>query len=638
LVFFVILPWFFTRLTRQGGTMPRSARKQPRQNHQKIPAVEKSKQTKPQSYKYIVIYLWPMYKNLSKYIDLLERRGELVRVTAPVSAGLEIAEITDRVSKSGGPALLFESVDGSRFPVVTNLFGSERRMALALGAESLEDIAARLEGVLREAFVPRGSLTEKMRVMPLLGQMSRWFPRRVRGRGECQQAIMRGDEVRLSDLPVLKCWPHDGGRFVTLPLVNTVHPHTGARNVGMYRMQIFDDRTTGMHWHIHKTGARHYDAWKRAAEKGGSTRMPVSVCLGGDPAYTYAATAPLPEGIDEYLLAGFLRSRPVRLGRCVTNDLWVPADCDFVIEGWVDVSESLRNEGPFGDHTGFYSLDDLYPSFHVEAITHRRDAVYPATVVGVPPQEDAWFAAATERIFLPPIRYALSPEVTDLHMPTAGVAHNLAIVAMDVAYAGQSEKVASALWGAGQMMFNKVLIAAPAGFPIRDPRAVMELLRGVDPSRDLVFGHGVADVLDHATATPGVGGKLLIDCTRAGKDPARGKSGEVVGLFNFQLSTFNFQFDKTTAHLTPYERLWLGLANMDPARDVVVEGGRVEVDCRAKIGGGEGFPVRWPNVVVMDGGTIAHVDGRWGEYGLGSFVESPSLRYGSLLLSDRAAV
>ncbi len=250
-----------------------------------------------------------MYKNLSTYIALLEREGELVRISAPVSPELEIAEITDRISKAGGPALLFENVEGSDFPVVTNLFGSERRIAMALGAGSLDEISQRLEGVLHEAFMPRGSLAEKMRTLPLLAELSRWFPKRVSGRGECQQVVLRGDEVRLSALPVLKCWPHDGGRFVTLPLVHTVGPEGGPQNVGMYRMQIFDDRTTGMHWHIHKTGARHYEAYRRA----GAPRMPVSVCLGGDPAYTYAATAPMPDGMDEYLLAGFNRLYRIRI-------------------------------------------------------------------------------------------------------------------------------------------------------------------------------------------------------------------------------------------------------------------------------------------------------------------------------------
>ncbi len=440
-------------------------------------------------------------------------------------------------------------------------------------------------------------------------------------------------EGGLDNLPVLKCWPHDGGRVGTLPLVHTVHPETGARNVGMYRMQVYDGRTTGMHWHIHKTGARHFEAYKRL----GIRRMPVAVCLGGDPVYTYAATAPMPEGMDEYLLAGFLRQRPVRLVKCLTNNILVPDDCDFVIEGYVDVDEPLRTEGPFGDHTGFYSLEDLYPTFHVECITHCRSAVYPATLVGIPPQEDRYFAEATERIFLPPIRRALQPEVCDMYMPPEGVAHNLAVVSLDVSYAGQAQKVAGGLWGAGQMMFCKVIVAIPAGVDVRDRGAVLALLGRLDPRRDLHFSHGVADVLDHATATPGVGGKLLVDATR--NSPPRPEN-------------FIARFDESAEGLTPYERLWfgmanidpaaeglsfedklwLGLANLDPARDISVRDGKVTVDCRAK------KSERWPNVVAMDTETIAMVDRRWAEYGLGEFLASPSRKYRKLLLSDGASV
>ncbi len=547
------------------------------------------------------------------FINLLERSGELVRISAPVDPLLEIAEITDRVCKggarggfSGGPALLFENT-GTGFPVTTNLFGSSRRISMALGADSLNSISARLDGILTEALKPRGSLAAKAGALPLLAQMSKWFPRHTSDRGACQQVTLPGG---LDSLPVLKCWPGDGGRFITLPLVHTLDPETGSPNVGMYRMQVFDERTTGMHWHIHKTGARHFAACKRL----GITRMPVSVCLGGDPVYTYAATAPMPDGMDEYLLAGFLRGRPVQLVKCLTNDIWVPSDCDFVIEGWVDPSEPLRTEGPFGDHTGFYSLEDPYPTFHIETITHRRDAVFPATLVGVPPQEDAWFAAATEKIFLPPIRRALQPEVRDLYMPPAGVAHNLAVVAIDSAYAGQAEKVASALWGAGQMMFNKVLIATPADFPIRDEAALLDLVLGIDPERDLHFGHGVLDVLDHATATPGVGSKLLIDATT----PRSARPD------------FRFLFDPAAEGLSFYEKLWLGLANLDPARDISIEGSSVTIDCRSKLPGPADHPSRWPGVTVMDPATIALVNARWPEYGLGDFLPSPSTRYQKL--------
>ncbi len=650
-----------------------------------------------------------MRGGLSKYIEFLEREGELVRISAPVDPVLEVAELTDRVSKgdsfspvTGGKALFFERPllsDGSvsPFPVVTNLFGSEGRIAMALGVANptsagsrqpdaapsgglktrdarsipppasgsmLDPIAARLDNILQQAFEPRGTWGEKAGVVPLLAQMSRWFPVRKRGRGECQQVVLEGG---LDRLPILKCWPHDGGRFVTLPLVHTVDPATGGRNVGMYRMQVQGDRATGMHWQMHKTGARHYAAYKRM----GIERMPVSVCLGGDPVYTYAATAPMPDGMDEYLLAGFLRRRPVRLVKCLTNDLYVPADCDFVIEGWVDTTEPLKTEGPFGDHTGFYSLEDDYPVFHVECVTHRRGAIWPATLVGVPPQEDAWFAEATERIFLPPIRRALQPEVRDLHMPAAGVAHNLAIVSLDVSYPGQAVKVANGLWGAGQMMFCKVIVAVPAGVDVRDYGAVLSLLRRLDPTRDLHFAQGVADVLDHATATPGVGSKLLVDLTFLDFEKIRQPAAWGDNEFACKIE---FLFDDNAKELSDEVRLWLGLANLDPARDITIDNCKVTVDCRAKLPKDalrserpsseacEGFarertqtyvteqnqscndasgplsPQKWPNVVAMDEATIARVDGRWAEYGIGGFIESPSVRYRKLLFSDSAEV
>ncbi len=416
-----------------------------------------------------------MYRNLWEYVAALERAGELVRVAAEVDPVLEIAELTDRESKrpGGGRALLFERT-GTSFPVLTNMMGSDRRIALALGVESLDDLTRRIESLFSELTAPKTSLSDKLRMLPLLERMSRWLPRNRRGRGACQQVVRTGDEVRLSELPVLKCWPFDGGRFVTFPLVHTVDPESGVRNVGMYRMQVFSERSTGMHWHVHKTGEKHYRAYRRLGR-----RMPVAVCLGGDPAYAYAATAPMPDDLDEYLLAGFLRGRPVELVRCLTCDLRVPADCDFVIEGYVDPSEEKAVEGPFGDHTGFYSLEDLYPVFHVTAITRRRDAVYPATIVGVPPQEDAYIAKATERIFLAPIRRAMLPEADDLWMPWQGVAHNIAVANIRTAYPGQGLKTASSLWGAGQMMFNKFLLVVSTPDDVRQAGVLASLLRRV---------------------------------------------------------------------------------------------------------------------------------------------------------------
>lgn len=615
-----------------------------------------------------------MYRSLRDYIVELERRGELQRVTAGVSPRFEIAEITDRMAKSegGGKALLFENT-GTDFPVITNMMGSDSRMSLALGVERLDDIADRITALLGEALTPKGSLVEKLRALPLLAEMSRWFPQQVSGRGACQHTVYRGSDVDLCRLPMLQSWECDGGAFVTLPMVHTVDPDTGIRNVGMYRMQRFDSHTTGMHWHIHKTGARHYDAYKRAGR-----RMPVVVTLGGDPVYTYAATAPMPDNMDEYLLAGFLRRRPVRLVKALTCDIYIPEDCDFVIEGYVDPSEDKVVEGDFGDHTGFYSLKDLYPLFHVTALTHRRDAVYPATVVGVPPEEDAYIAKATEKIFLAPIRLAVQPEVEDLWMPTAGTAHNLAVVSIDKRYRGQAHKVAQALWGAGQMMFNKYLVITPAATPIRSYEALAALLRRCDLRRCIIRSEGILDVLDHATATCGFGGKLALDLTDT--DPAAAVTAvtlpsearpaggielydtrhvEDLGLVilyaaasrpdkvdmeaylrenGFRGVRYAVVFDYQAAGaMRDEDLLWLAAANTDPRRDVVLTPeGTLTVDARSKRPGVEGNPPRFPNVAMSSTQTIRLVDDRWEEYGLGERLESPSRRYRKLWLSDRA--
>lgn len=615
-----------------------------------------------------------MYKGLRDYIGELERSGELSRVTAPVSSRFEIAEITDRMAKGagGGKALLFENT-GTEFPVLTNMMGSDSRMALALGVERLDDIASRIEALLGEALTPKGSLMDKLRALPLLAEMSRWFPQQVAGRGACQQVVYRDAYVDLMRLPMLQSWECDGGAFVTLPMVHTVDPDTGVRNVGMYRMQRFDARTTGMHWHVHKTGARHYDAYKRAGR-----RMPVVVTLGGDPVYTYAATAPMPDNMDEYLLAGFLRRRPVRLVKALTCDMYVPEDCDFVIEGYVDPAEAKVMEGDFGDHTGFYSLKDLYPLFHVTALTHRRDAVYPATVVGVPPEEDAYIAKATEKIFLAPIRLAVQPEVADLWMPTAGTAHNLAVVSIDKRYRGQAHKVAQALWGAGQMMFNKYMVITGAGTPIRSYGALAALLRRADLSGCLVRTEGILDVLDHATATCGFGGKMAVDLTDidptapvpevslpSEAHPAGGielydtRHAAELGLVilyaaasrpdmvdveqylrenGFRGVKYAAVFDfQAAGAMRDEDLLWLAAANTDPRRDVrLTDEGTLVVDARSKRPGVAGNPARFPNVAMSSTETIRMVDGRWEEYGLGPRLGSPSRRYRKLWLSDRA--
>lgn len=615
-----------------------------------------------------------MYGSLREYIDTLERHGELLRVEARVSPRFEIAEITDRMAKSegGGKALLFENT-GSEFPVLTNMMGSDRRMALALGAESLDDIARRIDSMLGRALAPKGSLVDKLRMLPLLADMSRWFPREASGRGACQQVVLQGDEADIGRLPLLRSWEHDGGPFVTLPMVNTVDPESGIRNVGMYRMQRFDARSTGMHWHIHKTGARHYDAYRRMGR-----RMPVVVTLGGDPAYTYAATAPMPDNMDEYLLAGFLRRRPVRLVRALTCDIRIPEDCDFVIEGYVDPAEPKVVEGDFGDHTGFYSLKDLYPLFHITAITHRRDAVYPATVVGVPPQEDAYIAKATEKIFLAPIRMAVQPEVEDLWMPTAGTAHNLAVVSIAKRYEGQAHKVAQALWGAGQMMFNKYLVIASSSTKIRSFSTLAALLRRADTARSIIRSEGVLDVLDHATATCGFGGKLAFDLTDVDistptepiATPRTARPAGGIELFDTRFvescgllvlyaapdrpdvadaerylaendirgMKYVALFDYAAAGtMTAEDLLWLAAANTDPRRDVRhLSGGELLIDARSKHPSVEGNPPRFPNVVASSTETIRAVDERWEEYGLGKRIESPSRRYRRMQLSTKA--
>ncbi|MEG1607501.1 MAG: menaquinone biosynthesis decarboxylase [Mucinivorans sp.] len=558
-----------------------------------------------------------MYKNLQQFIKQLEKESLLVRIKVAVDPVLEIAELTDRESKSagGGRALLFEKT-GTDFAVLTNMMGSERRIALALGVEELDEVAQSIDQMVHELLSPKTTLWSKLAVLPMMRNVASYLPRLKSGRGQCQQVVMR--EPSLAALPILKCWPADGGRFITLPMVHTQEPKSGAQNVGMYRMQVFDETTTGMHWHRHKTGQAHY-----AQSQG---RMAVAVCLGGDPVYTYAATAPLPQGVDEYILAGFLRKKAVRLVRCLTSDLRVPEDVDFVIEGYVDTTEPKSLEGPFGDHTGFYSLEDFYPLFHVTCITHRQGAIYPATIVGVPPQEDYYFARATERIFLSPIRAVVAPEVVDLWMPRAGVAHNLAVVVINKSYAGQAFKVASALWGAGQMSLNKVLV-------VIDPTQmdymeyIMERLHYFDASADTIVVRGALDVLDHTCAEVGFGGKMCVDLTL--KNGQEG--GDHTALERIPLEV---ELDDIfESELSFEERLWVALGNVDPSRDITITGRRMYVDGRVKSLAAR----RWPNVVVSSPETIALVDGRWDEYGLGEFISSPSVRYQRLNLGSGAS-
>jgi 4-hydroxy-3-polyprenylbenzoate decarboxylase len=453
------------------------------------------------------------FSNLREFLQCLEREGELKRIPIQVSPELEITEITDRVVRAKGPALLFEKVEGSSIPVVTNLFGSEKRMALALGSRSLEQVSQRIKELL-EVKMPRGLVARILHVLPKLKEISSFVPKLVKN-APCQEVVL--DKADLGILPVLKCWPGDAGRFITLPLVITKDPETGSQNMGMYRMQVFDERTTGMHWHRHKGGALHMAKAAKRAEK-----MEVAVALGGSPATIYSATAPLPEGIDELAFAGFLQGKPVEVVKAKTLDLLVPAEAEIILEGHVDPNEPLKTEGPFGDHTGFYSPTEPYPVFHIETMTMRKEPIYPATIVGPPPKEDYFMGYATERIFLPLIQLLL-PEVVDVHMPVEGVFHNLVFVAIRKQYPGHAYKVMHSLWGQGQMMFAKVIVVVDEDVDVRDPKeAWWVALNNMDPQRDVLITRGPADALDHSSPLPTFGSKMGIDGTR--KWPEEGHS------------------------------------------------------------------------------------------------------------------
>lgn len=450
------------------------------------------------------------YRDLHEFAADLEKKGLLKRISAQVDPVLEITEITDRISKDDGPALLFENVKGSSYPVLINAFGSFERMALSLGVNELDDIAARISEMIEMVSTP-GGLWDKLKLLPLLNEIGSWMPKHIK-KAPCQEVVLSGEEATLDIFPILQCWPGDGGRYLTLPLVFTKDPQTGGRNLGMYRLQVFDGRTTGMHWHIHKNGAENY----RAHQKLGK-RMEVAVSLGGDPATTYAATAPLPQGIDEILFAGFLRQQSVEMVDCQTVDLQVPAQSEIILEGYVDLDEK-RLEGPFGDHTGYYSLADYFPVFHIECITHRQDAIYPATIVGKPPMEDCYLGKATERIFLPLLKLFM-PEIVDMNLPLEGVFHNCAVVSIKKSYPGQAKKVMSAIWGMGQMMFTKMIIVVDEQVNVQDMSEVWwRVYNNTDPQRDFHFVEGPLEVLDHSAPLPAYGSKVGIDATQKGKD------------------------------------------------------------------------------------------------------------------------
>jgi 4-hydroxy-3-polyprenylbenzoate decarboxylase len=622
-----------------------------------------------------------MYKNLQEFIVALEKAGELVRVKEFVSPVLEIAEITDRVSKAGGKALLFEN-NGTDFPVLINSMGSMKRICMALGVESLEDVGLEMEKLFKQVLSPRDGFMDKLKLLPTLNEVASWMPKLHTKKGACQEVVMKKPDI--TKLPVLKCWPEDGGPFVTLPLVHTVDPVTGIRNVGMYRMQVFEKDLTGMHWHIHKNSARHFREYKRLGMK-----MPVAVALGGDPVYTYAATAPLPDNIDEYLLAGFLRRKKVELVKCLTQDIEVPADADFIIEGYVDPSEDLIWEGPFGDHTGYYSLPDWYPKFHITCITHRKDAVYPATIVGIPPEEDAYIGKATERIFLSPIRMSMLPEIIDMSMPPEGVFHNLAIVKIKKDFPGHAAKVMNSLWGAGQMMFNKMMVVVDEDTDIHDPHSLIKnVFKNISIPEDIIFSRGPMDVLDHSSAEFAYGGKIGIDATvkrnreKAGltaidrnalitkyreigefndsllKDEIplliisveKTEKRKLKSLAEFLMNEKGFENISVIVFCEPGleisnfgDVIWSVLNNIDTARDCYIGESlspyikpKLIIDGTRKTHLNDNFQRQWPNVNVMDEQTIDKVDAKWSKLKLGKLIPSPSLKYKRLMRGSGA--
>ena len=447
------------------------------------------------------------YTDLREFIRALEKANELKRIGFEVDPDLEIAEFADRSVKTGGPALLFEKTKGSNMPVLINAFASSKRMQIALEVDSVDEVAQRIAEYL-EMKMPEG-LIGKLKMLPKLAEMGSFFPKMVSS-GPCKEVVRR-DGFSLKELPVLRCWPQDGGPFITLPMVFSKNPLTGKRNCGMYRMQVYDDRTTGMHWQTHKHGAEHYR--RLLEQQGKGTRMDVAVAIGGDPAAMYSAILPLPPDLDEMMIAGFLRNKPVEMVKCETCDLEVPAQAEIVLEGYVELGET-RTEGPFGDHTGFYSLEDQYPVFHVTCLTHRMDPIYPTTIVGPPPMEDFYMGQAIERIFLPLMRLQL-PEVRDIKMPAEGVFHNLILVSMRKSYPGHARKVMHAIWGLGQAMFSKVIVVVDEDVNVQDVReTAWKALNNIDPQRDIEFVLGPVDSLDHSSRLPNFGSKMGVDATK----------------------------------------------------------------------------------------------------------------------------
>ena len=459
------------------------------------------------------------FKDLREFITFLEKKGDLRRITQQVSRDLEITEITDRVVKSDGPALLFENVDGYEIPLAINLFGTHQRMAWALGVEDIDEISNRVKDLLEmaKAGTPDG-ITGKLKALGEIVGIAKTKPKLV-SKAPCQEVVITGADVDLESLPTLKCWPEDAGRFIPLPLVISHDPETGSRNVGTYRMQVYDRKTTGMHWQSHRNAARHF----REGEAREDHRLDVAVALGGDPVTIWAGSMPLPPGIDEIMVAGILRQQAVEMVKCKTSDLEVPAHAEIVLEGYVVPGEN-RSEGPFGDHTGYYSLEDSYPVFHIEAITHRREPIYPTTIVGRPPTEDYFMGHASERVMLPALQMTV-PEIVDYNMPAEGIFTNYVLVSVKKEYPGHVQKVMYALWGLGQMSLVKAIVVFDEHVDVHDLSEIAwRLGANVDPRRDIIFVDGPIDDLDHASSNPRYGSKIGIDATA--KTEIEGRSRE----------------------------------------------------------------------------------------------------------------
>jgi 4-hydroxy-3-polyprenylbenzoate decarboxylase len=600
------------------------------------------------------------YPSLREFIDRLEFENELIRIQEQVSPILEIAEITDRVSKQpgGGKALLFENVEGSSIPVLINAFGSQKRMNAALGVNNIEEISKRIERYLK--IQPPTTLLDKAKLLPMLLQAAQFPPTLFGGaKAPCQEVVHLNSNVNLDQIPILQCWPQDAGRFITLPIVINRSADRKVKNVGLYRMQIYDSKTTGMHWHIHKDGAHFFHEYKKQ-----NRVMEVAVAIGADPASCYAASAPLPYGIDEFLLAGFIRKKSVCLVKCKTVDLEVPANAEIVLEGFIDPSE-MRLEGPFGDHTGYYSQDGDYPVFHLTAITHRKDPIYLTTIVGKPPQEDFYLGGATERIFLPLLRTQL-PEIVDMDMPVEGVFHNCVIVSFDKRYPMQSRRLMSALWGLGQMSFVKTIIAVDININVHNYEELVKLLLNkVNFKLDLFFSEGVLDVLNHGSDNMLYGSKLGIDLTeKVEGEPGYGETKPTISnnsqlpsteevknhfsdlkdcrilAINAQRSVAYIALNKTQPHqaekfikaffnvsefssinivivLEGHVKLdndsivmWKFFNNLDPKRDFYFEGDRLAIDVTQKLKE-EGYQQNWPEEIEMSEEIKKRVDRKW---------------------------